>query len=489
MSRHLTLFNSCDTFLKNAGLIKTPKAISNTLTAWALSIYCQKLANDYLKEYTIPAMQQRAKTWMAAARSVKDKWNAFNNFANHGYSFDKIATPQGAFTLTVPFWAYGKDPITGLQGTVDRNAAPRLYLSLHKSDPAQNKIQLFLSIDGHEISNYLLSERSVRDLLAKDSDDIYKQCHNFVRFADDPAEYRGATEKDFAEIKRLLIVCNSHIKKEYSQAQDFTFPTSQILTSDIAPQMLGVKDISIRAIFASTKEEKSQVSREDWKGTWDEKLNTSISKNEYNQVRQKVSLGRLGIGRDLESDLEIIMTTYGQSKFQTLNDILADIAETVRHETDHLYQTFVNYITQNSVGAGLPGKNLREKNYNQFGALKSNPLSPRIQHPLQDIEFYTNLADSVALFKQNRTKLPLYLQHQYLKCWISQDLISNFNPGTAKKIIEFKTGKPPNLDQINNLNQTFNALMDSRVFFEQLKLYQPLKYKKAVKEFVKAVGY
>lgn len=485
------LLDYCSLFRKKAGLIKAPPAIINTFSEWAVSMFCKKLVEGYLIPRSLSELEQRkvgGKQTIAAhkkAEDIKQKWNRLNDFLNTYQSryktLDKLVS-SNKFVINIPSFNTSKDGITGLSGFVDISKAAALLLSIEKQE--NGSIRFFISINGNEIENSILSQADHTDdrlepLLLKYEERIKAICWEFISFISD--DYKPTQEQNIIEIKQLIAFCNANIKPNYTTSQKFTFPISSVFSPGMKNMLTAIKDIEVITIFASNKiDQDALYNREEWKGIFAENVSAHTSGD-----RRVLHLGTIGVGRIVKEDLNNIMSEPARSKFEILKSMLDEIKTTVRHETEHLFQTFTGFMT--GTRAGLPSKKLREYGYQEYGVATNNLEAPQLQHSLRDIEFYTDLGDSVSSYKRMIASIPLYLQSNFLRSWIALDPM--ITPKTVSDIIEFRENRPINDQQRSLINEAFRTLHSHRGFFDKLQGYNKPKYQKAVKEFLKAIGH
>jgi len=337
-----------------------------------------------------------------------------------------------------------------------------LLLSMDKMD---EKVHLFLSVSGNEIMNVLLHDNGARlmELLAQFHDRIGDICHEFIEFVGNPNEYYLTTDANIVEMKRLIAFCNARIKPEYTAGQQFIFPLSTVLQTDKITT--AIKDIEIDAVFASNQMDQDAIyDRESWRGLWTEDMGYQNRLGE----RKTLHIGRLAIGRVVANDLNTIMTTYSASKFEALENILNTIRETVRHETEHMLQTFIGFITGSR--AGLPSNRIRERQYGEYGFNPANQQNQMLEHSLRDIEFYTNLGDSVSAYKRVIGSVPLYLRDSFLRSWIALDPMLQANRTII--MMTNREGRQTTSQQHNAIHEALRSLSAHRALFEQLKGHQ-----------------
>jgi hypothetical protein len=222
------------------------------------------------------------------------------------------------------------------------------------------------------------------------------------------------------------------------------------------------------------------------------------------------SSGTITIRQDLYKDMVNIQDIEDlKSKFEQMKN-------TVRHEIQHFVQDFISFLLRHREEAGLPGKDLRSPEYRSSGGKIPEFIGPyqdiqdekdkykRIMHPLRDIEFYTRLSDAISVFKRNKTHLPSELHHDFMLACVDHITVTQFAQKT-EEVIKRQVYKRNNIDMTKYLSdhdsdiivenilrsidyRTIDTIHRISNFFYKLKTFQPLKYKKAVAEFIKAVG-
>jgi hypothetical protein len=277
------------------------------------------------------------------------------------------------------------------------------------------------------------------------------------------------------------------------------------------PEMV---EYEFNARFVLEKETPKIYDGEQWGGLWSA---FSYPNSRYRGLISVKNIGDLYVARDIESD------TKGLDDLQKLNANLNDLKRTTRHELQHFMQNLLGFLTRKKgqmtgdiEWRGMPSKNVSDPEYTPHGKAK-NPKDPsktemvdekgRLRHSLRDVEFYTRLSDAIERFNTARRTLPLSLHPLLMKGWIrvltpeefKAQLIPALRTETNKAWMSDPRWSSYTPEwQASKLEREINEY-SSRVyepyaavyrekFFEDLKQYQPEKYRKAVIEFVKAVG-
>jgi DNA-binding MarR family transcriptional regulator len=105
--------------------------------------------------------------------------------------------------------------------------------------------------------------------------------------------------------------------------------------------------------------------------------------------------------------------------------------------------------------------------------------SPGSTYSLDDLEFYTHVADRISEFDERLRKLELTPEQKRLArdLWIGR----KWMPKTKKEALAW-------IEQNDPTSSVWPHFTGASPFFRHLKKYQPKKYEKAVKEFVKATS-
>ena len=179
---------------------------------------------------------------------------------------------------------------------------------------------------------------------------------------------------------------------------------------------------------------------------------------------------------------------------------LADIDETVRHELQHLMQSYLAYSKAIGDGfggiesmpeVGLPGKKIRSPQHYPNGAPKTKENKPDeadpLPHELRDIEFYPRLADTIADYKAVINKVPIQLRKMFFSAWVAQ-ITSEEIGARINNLEQFRRIRSYRNVWLHDFVQVRSALTQARDFFAVLKNSQPGKYQKAVKEVFKELS-
>lgn len=247
------------------------------------------------------------------------------------------------------------------------------------------------------------------------------------------------------------------------------------------------KNLTFTATF-TPDDKKPNITNENWAGLWVRQPKESSN----------IFLGKLFVASDCVGDArEIRSISKMQEKF-------LDIKRTVRHELQHFMQNALGVLIDENIddfkSKGLPSSKIRDLSWTPSGYDKSPfMLTERQDHPLRDVEFYTRLSDCIEEFKAVESLYPPRLKNLVIQGYIGQIDRNEFTK-TFRKEIEQEIAKDlPEKNKTNtrlierlclkyenSIKKVFQLLNDP--FFKKLKDHQPLKYRKAVIEFIKAVS-
>lgn len=189
------------------------------------------------------------------------------------------------------------------------------------------------------------------------------------------------------------------------------------------------------------------------------------------------SKGILYIYHDIDHDLKKDNMYIG-----TANRAEIDIKTTVKHELVHVIQTIIG-INLDEIG-GLPSKNIRKNDVDLYGYDFLNRRD--VSHEERDIEFYPRLSDTVTEFPLYSKFFPKPLHSDLAKVWIHEISLDEM----VNRVDQYLKQGNYNNEQIERLWTVLESIPrhNNYMFFYRLKMNQPEKYQKAVKEFHKAIG-
>lgn len=188
-----------------------------------------------------------------------------------------------------------------------------------------------------------------------------------------------------------------------------------------------------------------------------------------------------GSWSDMTATINVYVSSENVFYVEEFKEELMQMFKTIRHELQHLIQTFEtnkielkqDFALNNNIQElqfGLPSKKIinpfvTPKGYSIFDSDENNETREKNkkEHSLRDVEFYTKLSDTILLF--NYRKYPEIIKEQAARKFVGLPYENNFT----------------------DLNEQLIKNMTENYFFSALKKSQLEKWKKAVKEFWKAV--
>ena len=504
----------------SAGIIKTPPALTKILVSWAQSIYCAKLIesiDDKLNE--VRYRNQTANDLEKLAES-KDYQLLNDGVGVSGYEdWDQILPKPGeTFEVHIGHFSDEQDKKTDLTGTYDTYNEPTLWLTIY-AHGFNGLYNARLNINGQNtgLIKEIQKEKLLR-LLNTNGDAIRNE---LIRFNDFRYRYEVFSESYERALKQTRVECFRHMKPGFTNPQYFRLPASSELQEIgyIKPEeggLFGTKksEQSFRAefIFTETKEGKekaSSLSEEGWRGlyTGNIYIARALPDNPYpNGVRDDCR----DIATTAEHELRHLIQTritetkrldFGQSTRpndvalrQTINDLSRSLTEEdgstrKRHQRWKAKRRQV----RDEFYAGLPSRSIREKRLDPYGYASSVPIvgpqEQRLEHQQRDIEFYTNLGDRVAEFKENISQVPKRLHKEFLNAFIAHLLTPEEFAVHSRNVLhqEMGMGKRWGIGLAEMQPWTIRALKIGYNYFKFLKETNEPKYRKAVNEFYKEV--
>jgi hypothetical protein len=109
-------------------------------------------------------------------------------------------------------------------------------------------------------------------------------------------------------------------------------------------------------------------------------------------------------------NFNVFTNVFSLSQF---NSGLAKLKETGRHELQHYCQWLFSTLVNNKQIHGLPPKKVRTNDVYLPQAKQA-----KVPHSLRDIEFFTNLKDSIEKFKRDMTKINPSFKKEFAKMYV-----------------------------------------------------------------------
>jgi hypothetical protein len=187
-------------------------------------------------------------------------------------------------------------------------------------------------------------------------------------------------------------------------------------------------------------------------------------------------------------------------KYLYVNDVehfklfKATILRTVEHEIEHMAQFILgdllrkkNFIDKKEIGdtAGLPKKKIRNLKHDFYGRDIENfdDETSRLPHPEQDIEFYTDIKNSISYFKFHIGQIINSAKKDLFKAWVGEEP-NRFKEISDAAVDAWEGGSESSKTAYRNF---INRLNTAQFPFSVLKDKKDLRWKMAVKIFYNAV--
>jgi hypothetical protein len=491
------LLRAINIFYKKAGVIEVPAELQKMVEDKVLGVYYNKIFHSIAEKNfdnkerneKLAYIKENSILFRRITNSISDLlWTSdpdppqFERDFNYFYS--ALSTRQ--FNDISYFNVNARDKKTGFFGVYDWTKPKILSMSIVKLESGKYNFWIEINpqdnedLQSMEVGKHKIEEKgatpleiidSLKGKISRDIDVIVNTFESFANYNFDipSEEYEKSLKIIYAKYKRLSSNARSSMKDVIK------------IPASIIPYVgnLPGKYFSFRYVV-------DDASGKDYLGLW----RKSYFDPEYKDD-DDIYLGEMTICiKDIYLD-NIFGGANIASDYAIENTIL-EIKNTIRHELIHLIQTAVKIAKNLKEEAGLPSKNIRQnttKINNNLSENKEDKESKdkRPIHPLRDIEFYTRLADEINDFKVNKNEFPVPLHEDLAKFWTglitADEFISIIKKYCIPKSYEDEDQSETNYIYMSRI-VSFNK---SKEFFEQLKNNQPLKYQKAVKEFMKAV--
>lgn len=487
-------------FLKQSGLIKVPENTIKEVSDYIISAYCANILNK-LNPF-IEAVQARAKMVNTLHNNLimwEDSLNLITKVLSTQDPKDLAILDKACIDRkfpTIPYISMAEDSETRMVGLIDKTKSGLSFECMSDNDNYWCSLKINLPEDP-EGKNYYTFKSEEINL-------TQKEAINWLHTINDQLTegfnlFRGAISNfdiySSSYIKNLILTKGVLIRNSKSSSSSLFSRTFSIKEEDLPYWYLSlpksIKSLSFNVHFVPSKEGAKVIHEsEGWEGLW---VKTDIN-------RFPGYIGDLYIHKDIENELEIIKK-YRSNNISELNNIFINIKDTVRHELQHMIQSFIQQLSSAKPVSHLK-KELRDPRYDQHGdlVLTKSPNTRQI-HSLREIEFHTDLTDSIEDFLKYKTNLPKELHPFYAKAWVLDITPSRFE--TIAHDYQLAIEKSKNIyntpEQISNIRTAVNALNSANFFFRDLKKaleiekdkkYQQIyqnRYNRAVSEFMKTI--
>jgi hypothetical protein len=541
-------------FVKEAGLIKVPTKLLNEAYQYILAAY----STDMIEELDpiIKASKERTKI----VNMVSDRYDAWggvvdlltitaeNRSVEHLRSFETFFLKRRL--KPIPFIDSAEnDPTTGIPGIIDLRKQS-FYLFIFDNEDGEgnkdNTYQASIDIKMQE-SSERIKDSKMKMSLDETFDWISEKLPLITKAMEEIGlalrELRTHPTEKYMIASRAILASHARNLDTTSSSnfmgQQFFVKKDDLPYNKTIPN--GMQEIFLSVQFIDSKERARSYNRsEDWSGLW----------QRANLIKSRGYIGTVYVMSEVKKDVLKISNDYSKSQ-STLDAKFADLHETLRHELQHLMQTFIQFTSHSSeeiekdkrfdYGVSLKmttegkiraGKWKLKQLRNELFALKNGKptmqgeteqsllqkirelmafvedleingydptgsprhgLGERTQgHELRDVEFQTDLSDQVNKFLLCKTNFPTPLHRPLALLWIghiSEASFSNLAQDYFKKQDDGRVLFNDNYkNQLRLIAKGIDYLKHYNHFFDSLKSGNILKYQKASKEFMKAVG-
>lgn len=169
----------------------------------------------------------------------------------------------------------------------------------------------------------------------------------------------------------------------------------------------------------------------------------------------KGHIARSGLWDKNKRELQIDAALNTARTVDNFNRGLAFIAETARHEVQHIGQDLLRVISGLREEAGLPSKSIRDPSISPNG-IHTKTNRP-VDHALIDVEFYTDLSGEVDEFMRQVRHIPIESRRNAVRVFVGF------------------------------IGESAPVPLQTSTAFAVWKKGSPVKWKKAVAEFIKAI--
>lgn len=413
---------------KEAGLLKVPVALLQDVLVWLDSVYA-----TYVKHSVLEKIKERNNfPTKEEISEIENKLAEAKYIYREGFVSAIMESRYKAFSVTNTI---GKFPFS-------------ITLSRQKKDDAVKDRYGYIDEYGYlynidfksndvNVTQHNLDYDTAEKVIYQKIPEFFKKMENYI---DDCNAARYLTDDTIVDEQLLLKECNRYpIGKKYfpgpGSLSDFTTDAKMFQYKNyFSDPRFAQYEVRVLAFLNGMQEEvKGRGHKDGAIGLW---LEGNHPKN-----------------NDIWVDC-----SYQPSDVEMFNIGRQHIHSTARHELQHLVQSQIKFMKEKPGDirreeGGLPSKKIRNVEYNIHGTPTSSIQGKeRQEHALRDIEFYPRLSDEVQSFRNRYQYRKDNDKYELAKEWVG--LIGS----------------------------------ESSSFFKQLRENAPNKWKKAIKEFFKAIG-
>lgn len=505
---------------KQAGIIKTPPELTKTLVSWAKSVYCSKVLTTINDQINISQYRNEMAKHLADLAESED-YQALREAAQN-QDFKTILPKQGeTFQVRIGRFSKAVDKDTDFEGTYDATGSPDLWITIYAHTGFRGfynaRVKIFSDDTG------LVKELREDKLIEMLNDSAWLIRDEMSRFDDFRYAYQTADNNHIKRLTQTRVECLRHIKPNFTNPQTFPLPTIPELEDlgyikPTEPAFAGRKSkqaFTAEFIFTDTKEGRKKanlLSQEGWRGLYipssmifiarDAPNNpyaqglvsdlSDIERTAIHELRHMMQTRitqtkRLDYADEPEIQINQTLNLSGEPKKPTNNPISGKPLGSTkkRHQ-----RWLTKRKDREAYLAGLPGRSLREQRHDPYGHTFNNPRigprAPRQEHSLRDIEFFTDLGDKIAEFKETVSQVPRKLHRAFFHTFTGQSTPSEFNRH-SHDVLHQEMGMRWGIDMEALQPWTMRTLREGHYFFDLLKRTNEPKYRKAVNEFYKEV--
>jgi len=474
----LDLLLYSQSFEKKAGVLRVPEDILNKSQSYVRGSYCDLMLKKLAK--LTPLYKKRNAT-AAMARESYSMWEdgilRLEELLEKEHSYETLrevaaVAASGNFPR-IPRYVVDKDPETKLIGYFIGHQSSFLFMFNITSDGIAVDCAVQAPSDKYKLVQYKSNESEMMDITSSFEwltgivSIIRDGLDNLSRFL------QRMEEGDLSETKQLKAALIVEGKGHEAGSDRFIGTMIDIPITSFPYQRAYLPNSIDKISFALNIVDRSRArdmeNDSSWYGLWQEE----------NLIRNMGYIGTISI--QIDPDTEFNNLKNDSWSTESLSSTLHRLDDTTRHELQHLVQTFLEWNQSDrttnkktDLRGGVPPQ-ITNRNYTALGVPLSVPLAQQ-EHALRDIEFQTDLSDSISEFKQYASKIPLSLRRPFAMVWMAAVPPESF--GTAVR----RQSNKPNEDQARSVGLALDKLFEQGSFFSVLKANDFEKWKLAVRE-------
>lgn len=448
--------------------LEVPSKLLEDINIWVTNIYSNQILTE-LNYYSYRLSERNKEIKVSNSLLQSEEYNLLKLILNNINVSSKLLNilQRKDINIMIPFYETEKSDIFSMTGIIDledyQNEKLYLNISSQYGDISNLKIDIEYRTKDKKFGNSWYTNISgIIKIITHYKNDLINIINEFEKFM---SEYKRPESHLTRKINIMKVNTLKYFKYKIP-IKDMYAKTFFFQSKELSQYFKNDSKIFVPVFYFSNKEGAQKVySQESWQGLW---------------VNQSIALFK---------DRNNIKNIIEEFKINKIEENIEELKKTVRHELQHMIQSYIQVMNKTNVSGGIPSKKIREKGVDPHGRDLGAPTQDlKSHHALRDIEFFTNLQDCIDSFKQIKNRFPKSMLRGLFRVFINKlDIVWFF-----RALDIYRKNNQPSKTFFAPLEIEYRTeaekILQSQSLFRILENNIP-KYNRAVKEFYKQVSY